>query len=171
MIAMTTPLPPSASSSSSSRRRGRGRRRKSPPMTTPTPTPTTPNPCPDAWMWEARYLDGTTLPEFTWEAKEQQWKDHGWAEVDKDRLAAFALIPMRPGLPSHMLALNPLVSGNTTRFIFFRRRMGVMAPPGALLPADRYPTGTATCTVLGWQRTIVDETGEPRNVSSFTAFL
>lgn len=97
--------------------------------------------CPDAWLWRAVYADGTTLDEYT-EEPGGRIQDHGFAEVDLPRLSAFVLIPLRAGLASQSVLLDPK---RRMRPIFFRRRLSVQSMDGGEMMRH-------TVTVLGYQR-------------------
>jgi hypothetical protein len=99
------------------------------------------------FTWSAVYRDGSVLPE-----RDPDGTEHGWAEIDQDRLDLFALMPQRPGLPSPVLKLSPAV-----RPIFFRRRVVTLDPDGG-------PEQTRTITVLGFATTV-----EQRAVKAFVA--
>lgn len=88
------------------------------------------------FYWTAVYPDGSTLPEVAPDGSE-----HGWAEIDQDRLEAFCLQPSRIGLPTAVLRLHD------SRPIYFRRRSieNILTGDGSV---------SGTITVLGFQRTV-----------------
>lgn len=102
----------------------------------------------DLWTWRAHYRDGSTLDEF-----DADGRDHGFADVDQSRLAAFELLPAADGLQRAVL----LVTGDL-RPIFFRRRTVTVSQSGE----SEEPV---SIHVLGWQRTVAGQ-----NVKSFTAY-
>ncbi len=104
----------------------------------------------DVFTWIACYDDGSSLMEI-----ESDGTEHGFAEVDLDRLSAFVLNPMREGLPSPVVKID---RAGGQRPIFFRRRSI------ALDPETHGEANRSTITVLGWQKTV-----EGKNVKSFAA--
>jgi hypothetical protein len=103
------------------------------------------------WNWRAHYNDGTKLDE--WENN----TEHGWKDVDLDRLVAFELIPDYDclHLPRPTLSITP-----TMRPIFFRRNRVEIDPNGG------NEVGRIVVPCLGWQKTI-----EGVNVKSFTFYF
>jgi len=69
----------------------------------------------DAWTWIARYDDGACVAEL------DPHGDHGFADVDLERVRAFELQPSNPdsSLPSFCVLIDP---ARGQRPIFFRRR-------------------------------------------------
>jgi len=107
---------------------------------------------PDVYTWVAFYQDGTSLREF-----DETGQDHGFGEVDLDRLGAFALLPTVPGLSAAQVLIDP-ASGQ--RPIFFRRRIGRAEPH-----PDRARPNHLTLHFLGWQKTVGGQ-----NVRAATAY-
>lgn len=109
----------------------------------------------DAWFWRMHYRDGSTLEEFDGDGQ-----DHGFAEVAISEVIAVELLPLREGLPSHVMLID-LAAGQ--RPIFFRRRLHplIMTGDGAARELAR-----VSATVIGWQQTV-----RRKNVAHFTAFF
>jgi hypothetical protein len=102
----------------------------------------------DAWEWRAIYTDDTYLDEFD----EHDGTQHGWKDIDLERLHSFVLFSKREHLQSHLLRLTP-----EARPIFFRRRSIELSIESG---EDQ---GRTTTTVLGMQRTV-----RGVNVASYT---
>ena len=96
-----------------------------------------------SYTWKAVYDDGAEFDEF-----DDDGRDHGFGEVDQSRVVRVHLIPIRPHLAEHVIAIDPT---RGQRPIFFRRhKVTVRMGDGAI--EDRQ-----TVTVIGWQRTVADE--------------
>src|SRR5436309_8067080 len=77
----------------------------------------------DAWVWQARYQGyDETDPDTYLDEYESDGTAHGFKDIDLSRLERFILIPRRPHLQTHVLA----VSADVTP-IFFRRRFSVVS--------------------------------------------
>lgn len=92
------------------------------------------------WTWLVTYTDDTVLAEV-----DEAGREHGFGEVDLSRVRAVALLPLREGLPCHVVAVDP---SRGQRPIFFRRHQIEVALE------DGVETGRRVVTVLGWQRTV-----------------
>lgn len=96
-----------------------------------------------AFTWKAVYGDGTEFNEF-----DDDGRDHGFGEVDQSRVVRVHLIPLRPHLAEHVVAIDPT---RGQRPIFFRRhRLTVRTADGAV-------EARSTVTVLGWRQSIGDQ--------------
>jgi len=67
----------------------------------------------DAWTWVAHYADGGTLEEL------DPHGDHGFADVDLERVCGFELRPIGAGLPAVYVMIDAAAG---ERPVFFRRR-------------------------------------------------
>lgn len=105
-----------------------------------------------AYSWRAVYRDGTVLDEMD----EHGTDVHGFRDVDQERLAAFALLPLSPGLPPVTVLID---APGGQRPIFFRRRTALLNPTTGAV--TRAPAAN-DLHVIGWQRTI----GEPPDATN-----
>ena len=90
----------------------------------------------DAWTWTAHYADGSALGEW-----DEQGNEHGFREVEVDRVVALELTHVADALPP----LAVLVDGpGGQKPVFFRRRT-------VTLSADGQEKERETVTCIGWE--------------------
>jgi hypothetical protein len=88
------------------------------------------------YTWTAQYEDGTSLSEH------ENDVEHGTGDIDWERVRAVHLLPLKDGLPIHVVEIHP----PDERLIALARR--VIAINGSGDAQDKF-----TIWVVGWQRT------------------
>ena len=110
----------------------------------------------DAWHWVAHYTDNGTIGEYELDDDGNEVA-HSWQHIDMSKFHYLELIPQRPWLGRHILALP-----DGARPIFFRRRLALQE----LDSQQVVDSGIRPITCIGWQKTV-----EGKNVASFTFLL
>lgn len=96
----------------------------------------------DTWHWLAIYTDGDLFPEY-----EEGGRQHGFGQVDRDRLKAIAWVPSDPD-SGHAQVIVDIEPGDAP-LLFRRRRRKVSLATGHVV-------GTTVIHYIGKERTLPD---------------